>query len=169
MRRTGERITAKDIQLICKRYTLGSPREVLKCASALAPNPNIKTIVGMMRGTNGNYDENTCWENGKCALLVDESLFENQPNSPLPESSQQQGELYKDIESAAGAHIDWQAKFDALPEKDKTAIRAQAEKKISSHKAKMKPDVYAETLKLATFGVFQEWSRSTAGRTERRS
>ncbi len=111
----------------------------------------IGNMLGFLIGSkndNGGHGS-SCFFDGEC-------LF------PEPENSAQQENKPVGKIEPAGAHIDWQAKFDALPEKDKTAIRARAEKKISSHKAKMKPDVYAETLKLATFGVFQEWSRSTA-------
>ncbi len=152
-----EKITAGHIKRILSEHHLKSEDEIVRVVRFLAAQDftfagqPIGNMLGFLIGSkndNGGHGS-SCFFDGEC-------LFP-EPENPAQQENKPGGKI-----EPAGAHINWQAKFDALPEKDKTAIRAQSEKKISSHKAKMKPDVYAETLKLATFGVFQEWSRSTA-------
>ncbi len=164
-RRTGERITVKDIKHICSAYVLISPREVLRCASALAPKPHIKTVIGLMRGgKNGNHAENTCWDNGKCALPVDESLLQI-GNPPNPDSPQQQGELCKKAEAGNGNQANWEAEFNALPEEDQSVIRAQAEKEIGEKSlARMQPTARLKTINTIALQIMASTVRSDAAK-----
>ncbi len=164
-RHKGERITDNFLNELCRIHSLLSPREVLNAVSALAPNPSVGSVLAVMKGSkngNGQY-ESSCWSSsGECLLGFDASLLQ------IGNPPQNQEGLNENHEAEGGSEIDWQAEFDALPEETRTAIRTQAETKIATHKSRMTtPEVYEETLKLAAFGVFQEWKRSdTAEATE---
>ncbi len=157
-----EKITAGHIKRILSEHHLKSEDEIVRVVRFLAAQnftfagQPIGNMLGFLIGSkndNGGH-ASSCFFDGECVFPEPE---------PAPEPTEYAQEIKQQSET------NWQAKFDALSEEEQAAIRAQAEKKIVSHKANMKPDVYAETLKLAACSVFQEWSRSNAARTERRN
>lgn len=64
-----ERMTSEYLALICQLHRLRSPEEVLHAVRALAPNPKIGTVLGVLKGRrNGNQYISSCFNNGKCVL-----------------------------------------------------------------------------------------------------
>lgn len=147
-----EKITPAQIKLICSTHNLKSEHEILKAVRFLAARnfifagSNIGSVIALLIGPkneNGGHDS-SCFYDGESLFPEPEPEPESKPepqkcpDPPIPQTQ-----------------IDWQAAYNVLPKEDKAAIRAQAEKKLASHKDKMKPKMYEETLKLAIFREIQ--------------
>ena len=132
-----ERLTPPLLAQIVSIHALESPAEVLLAVRALAPQAHIRSVIAVLKGkrTPDGY-ESGCFEGGKCYLYApDDAPTRPQPNEPDAAPRLTAAELRERI-----------AAMDAAT---RERVRRKVEARLESHRAQMKPSVYADTLKYA--------------------
>ena len=132
-----ERLTPPLLAQIVSIHALESPAEVLLAVRALAPQAHIRSVIAVLKGkrTPDGY-ESGCFDGGKCYLYApDDAPTRPQPNEPDAAPRLTAAELRERI-----------AAMDAAT---RERVRRKIEARLESHRAQMKPSVYADTLKYA--------------------
>ena len=141
-----ERLTPPLLAQIMKIHALESPAEVLLAVRALAPQAHIRSVIAVLKGkrTPDGY-ESGCFDGGKCYLYAPDDAptpTRPQPNEPDAAPRLTAAELRERI-----------AAMDAAT---RERVRRKVEARLESHRAKMKPDAYADTLQIAMQTEFEE-------------
>ena len=132
-----ERLTPPLLAQIISIHALESPAEVLLAVRALAPQTHIRSVIAVLKGkrTPDGY-ESGCFEGGKCYLYApDDAPTRPQPNEPDAAPRLTAAELRERIA--------------ALDDTTRERVRRKVAARLESHRAAMKPSVYADTLKFA--------------------
>ena len=132
-----ERLTPPLLAQIVSIHALESPAEVLLAVRALAPQAHIRSVIAVLKGkrTPDGY-ESGCFEGGKCYLYApDDAPTRPQPNEPDAAPRLTAAELRERIAAMDAATCE--------------RVRRKIEARLESHRAQMKPSVYADTLKYA--------------------
>ena len=134
-----ERLTPPLLAQIISIHALESPAEVLLAVRALAPQAHIRSVIAVLKGkrTPDGY-ESGCFEGGKCYLYApDDAPTPTRPQSDEPDAAPR----------LTAAEL--RERIAAMDAATRERVRRKIEARLESHRAQMKPSVYADTLKYA--------------------
>ena len=136
-----ERLTPLLLTQIMQIHALESPAEILLAARALAPDKNIRSVIAVLKGkrTPDGY-ESGCFAGGKCYLYAPDAA----PAPPIaPDAAPR----------VTAAEL--RERIAALDDTTRERVRRKVVARLESHRAAMKPDAYADTLKFAMQAEFE--------------
>ena len=134
-----ERLTPPLLAQIISIHALESPAEVLLAVRALAPQAHIRSVIAVLKGkrTPDGY-ESGCFDGGKCYLYApDDAPTPTRPQSDEPDAAPR----------LTAAEL--RERIAALDAATRERVRRKVVAQLESHRAQMKPSVYADTLKYA--------------------